>query len=112
MKTAILVGATGLIGNELSRRIPDDAHYEKLIVLVRRKIRLKHLHTQVHEVDFDKPETFAHLIQGNDLFCALGTTMKIAGSKENFRSVDHDLVLQIAEIALKNNINNFVMVSS
>jgi len=112
MKTAILFGATGLVGSELLRRIPDDPHYEKLLVFVRKKFKARHLNVQVHEVNFDDPDSFAHLVKGDECFCALGTTMRKARSKEAFRKVDFELVVKIAEIASSNNVKKFLVVSS
>src|SRR5437016_4187581 len=108
MKTAILFGATGLIGNELLGRIPDDPHYSKLVIFVRRKFRTKRLNTEVHEVDFNNPDSFSHLVKGDDCFCCLGTTRSNAGSKEAFRKVDLDLVKKLAEIASANGVKKFI----
>ena len=68
MKTALIFGATGLIGNELIRKIVDDAHYHELKVFARRNIRLKNLHAEVIQVDFEKLDEYAHLITGDDCF--------------------------------------------
>lgn len=112
MKTALLFGVTGLIGNELLRQIVDDGHYEDIKVFVRKNIRLKNLHATAFELDFDKLEEHAQLITGDDCFCCIGTTMKKAGSKENFRKVDFDLVVKIAQIASQNGVKQLIVISS
>ena len=73
---------------------------------------IKHLHVDVIQVDFDKLDESASLISGDDCFCALGTTMKKAGSREAFRKIDYDLVLKVAELAKKNGVKRFLVVSS
>lgn len=112
MKTALLFGVTGLIGNELFRQIVDDGHYEDIKVFVRKTIRLKNLHATAFQVDFEKLEEHARLITGDDCFCCIGSTMKKAGSKENFRKVDFDLVVRIARIASQNGVKQFIVISS
>jgi len=112
MKTALIFGATGLIGNEVLRRIVDDAHYQDLKIFVRRNIRLKNLHAEVLLVDFEKLDEHSHLITGDDCFCCIGTTMRKAQSKENFRKIDFDLVVKIAQLASQNKVKRFIVVSS
>jgi len=112
MKNALVFGATGLIGNELIWRIVDDAHYKDVRVFARRKVRMKNLHAEVFQIDFEKLDEYAHLITGDDCFCCIGTTMKIARSKENFRKVDFDLVVKIAQLASQNGVKRFIVVSS
>jgi len=112
MKTALLFGATGLVGRELLKRLSNDPHYSQLNVFVRRKMTIKLLNVEVIELNFEKLNESASQISGDDCFCALGTTMKKAGSREAFRKVDFDLVVDIAKLARQNGVKRFIVVSS
>ncbi|GAB3906395.1 oxidoreductase [Larkinella knui] len=109
-KTALVVGATGLIGNLLTHRLVDSPVYEKVKVLVRHSLGWQHPHLQEIQYDFDHPNGL--LVQADDVFCCLGTTMKIAGSKEAFRKVDYQYPLDVAQRALVNQARQFLLVSA
>ena len=94
------------------RRIVNDAHYRDLKIFVRRNIRLKNLHVDVFQIDFEKLDEHADLMTGDDCFCCIGTTMRKAQSRENFRKVDFDLVVKIAQLASQNGVKRFIVVSS
>jgi uncharacterized protein YbjT (DUF2867 family) len=98
-RTAWLCGATGLVGSALLELLLHDDHYAAVHVLVRRPlghvVPSDKLH--VHVVDLAKlPATLAH---ADDVYIALGTTIKVAGSEAAFRQVDFDLVLNVAAAA-------------
>ena len=112
MKTALLFGATGLVGKELMKRLLEDPHYNKVLIFVRRKMLIKHLHVEVVPIDFDALDSSAEFIKGDNCFCALGTTMKKAGSREAFRKVDYEMVLNVARIAKQNGVKKFIVISS
>ncbi|GAB3929207.1 oxidoreductase [Larkinella terrae] len=109
-KTALVVGATGLIGNLLTHRLVDSPAYEKVKVLVRHSLGWQHPHLQEIQYDFDHPNGL--LVQADDVFCCLGTTMKKAGSKEAFQKVDYQYPLDVAKRALVNRAKQFLLVSS
>ena len=98
-RTALLAGATGLVGRALLRLLLASERYSTLHVLLRRtppdieaSAKLK-----IHQVDFTRlPATFPAV---DDAFIALGTTIKIAGSEAAFRQVDFDFVVNIARAA-------------
>lgn len=97
-RTALLAGATGLVGRELLRQMAEASHYDRLHVLVRRPVaELSGLDkVQVHQVDFD---ALPALPAVDDVLIALGTTIKAAGSQEGFRRVDYDYVVGVARAA-------------
>ncbi len=110
LKTALLVGATGLIGDLLTRRLVESPAYERVKVLVRRSLSWQHPRLQEVLFDFDHPNGL--LVQGDDLFCCLGTTRKQAGSDAAFRQVDYGYPLDIARLGLSNGASQFALVSS
>jgi uncharacterized protein YbjT (DUF2867 family) len=112
MKTALMIGSTGLIGSHLLELLLDSNDYEKVITFVKRDTEIKHPKLTQHIVDFDKPETYKNFITGDDFFCTIGTTIKKAGSKEAFRKVDFEYPSQFASFAAQNKVKQFLIVSS
>ncbi|QIP12628.1 oxidoreductase [Spirosoma aureum] len=109
-KTAIVLGATGLIGDLLTHRLVDSPLYEKVKVLVRKSLNWQHPRLQEVQFDFDYPNGL--LTQADDIFCCLGTTMKKAGSKEVFRKVDYQYPMDIARLGLAAGAQQFAIVTA
>ena len=112
MKTALIIGGTGLIGSELLNLLLDSNDYLKVITFVKRDTGIKHPKLTQHIIDFDKPETYKDLVVGDDFFCTIGTTIKKAGSKKAFRKVDFGYPKQFAAFALQNKVKNYFIISS
>ncbi len=112
MKTAVIIGSTGLIGSELLNLLLESSHYAKVITFVKRDTGIKHPKLTQHIIDFDKPETYKELVVGDDFFCTIGTTIKKAGSKKAFRKVDFEYPRQFAAFALQNRVKQFLIISS
>ncbi|GIV33918.1 MAG: oxidoreductase [Chitinophagales bacterium] len=111
-KSALLIGATGLIGSHCLRFLLESTCYEKVIVLTRRATQVNHPKLQEHIIDFDRLASFRHLIKADDGFCCLGTTLKKAGSKENFRKVDFIYPLETARILAENGAGQYLIVTA
>lgn len=111
-KSAVLFGASGLIGNCCLRRLLVHQAYDRVISIGRKPLAASHPKLIHYEVDMSHPDHYRHLMRGEDLFIALGTTMKKAGSKEAFYAVDHDLMFNIAKSGSLQNMNQLVLVSS
>lgn len=92
---AIIIGSTGLVGSHLLIKLLNDSAIDKVISFVRRP---QMVHPKLQEIEFS---TFDEITpqKGDLYFCCLGTTIKKAGSQENFTKVDHDGVLKFATIA-------------
>jgi uncharacterized protein YbjT (DUF2867 family) len=112
MKTALLLGSTGLIGKELLSNLLQSAHYEKVIIFVRKNSAISHPKLEQVVVNFDKLEEIKQLVKGDDFFCTIGTTIKNAGSKEAFVKVDLEYPKQFAQFAQENNVSQFLVISS
>ena len=89
MKTALIIGSSGLIGKQLLNYLLESTAYEKVIAFNKRDIGSNHPKLEQHLIDFDNIVTYENLIKGDDFFCTIGTTIKKAGSKEAFRKVDY-----------------------
>jgi uncharacterized protein YbjT (DUF2867 family) len=111
-RSALLVGATGLVGGHCLQYLLHADEYEKVIILVRRPLRMDHAKLEEHVVDFNKLEQFAPLIRGDDVFCCLGTTIRAAGSQPEFRKVDFTYTVQTCAIAAKNGADQLLVVTS
>ena len=111
-KTALVFGATGLVGSELTKLLLSNDHYESVKIFVRNKTGIQH--PKLTEVinNLDNPEEIASEITGDDLYCCLGTTREKAGSREAFEWVDLHLPLKLAGIALRNEVRKFLVISS
>lgn len=111
-KTALLVGATGLVGEQLLNQLLYHQSYGRVIALTRRKIHRQDDKLDNRIVNFDELEKEAGKIKCDDLFIALGTTIKKAGSQEAFRRVDHDYILKAALVAKAGGANQCLLVSA
>lgn len=111
-KTALIAGATGLIGKSCLQLLLHDNYYQKIIVLSRKAISFSHPKMEEKIIDFDDIKKFKHLIVAHHIFCCLGTTMKKAGTKANFRKVDLEYPYQLAKISLNNGALQFNLVSA
>lgn len=110
MKTALIAGATGLVGSHLLKRLLEDEKYDKIIILVRKDILLEHHKLEQVVFNFEKPEYGS--VKADDIYCSLGTTIGNAGSKKAFEKVDYSYILGIAGAALNNGAKQFVLVSA
>jgi uncharacterized protein YbjT (DUF2867 family) len=111
-RTALLVGATGLVGGHCLQSLLRSDEYDKVILLVRRPLLLEHQKIEEHIIDFDKLDQSASLIRANDVFCCLGTTIKKAGSQQEFRKVDFTYTVQTCAIAAKNGADQLLVVTA
>jgi uncharacterized protein YbjT (DUF2867 family) len=112
VKTAIVIGATGLVGTQLVRLLLTDNYFRKVIVFVRRSMQIRDDKLEEHLIDFDKPETWQHLVKGDVLFSTLGTTIKQAGSQQAQYRIDYFYQYQFAQAAAHNDVPVYVLVSS
>jgi uncharacterized protein YbjT (DUF2867 family) len=111
-RTAILLGATGLVGRELLRQLLADPRFSAVTVLARRSAGVTHAKLTEHLVDFDRPDGWAARVSGDVLFSALGTTLKAAGSREAQYRVDYTYQLDVARAARESGTDTYVLVSS
>lgn len=112
VKTALIVGASGLVGGHCLHELLNSLNYSQVTSLGRRKLDITHQKLKQEIIDFDDMGLYADLFKADDAFCCLGTTIAKAGSQENFRAVDHDYVVNTAKQALTNGASKFLVVSS
>ncbi|MBK7498408.1 MAG: NAD(P)H-binding protein [Ignavibacteriales bacterium] len=112
MKTAIVIGASGLVGSYITLKLLDDNRYDKVKVFVRNTIDISHPKLEEHIIDFDKIEVWKEFLTGDELYSALGTTIKKAGSKEAQFKVDYTYQYDVAKAAAENGVKKYLLVSS
>lgn len=109
---AIVIGATGATGKELVKQLLAKDDISEVITLVRRKTVDEHPKLKQHIIDFKAMDDYKDLIRADVAFSCLGTTLKLAGSKEAQWEVDHDYQLKFAENCFENKIPSFVLLSA
>lgn len=112
-KTAVIIGATGAVGKEILQEILADDFYNKVYILGRQSIgkladeeRLTKIIVDFENLNFD-----TSILEDADIFASLGTTIKIAGSKENQRKIDVDYTVNFAKLC-EGKVRSFNVVSA
>lgn len=109
---ALVIGATGATGKDLVSKLLEDQDYKEVNIFVRKPTEIDHPKLKTHVVDFEKPEEWKNLVQGDVAFSCLGTTLKDAGSKEAQKKVDYDYQYNFAKTAKENDVDDYILVSS
>ncbi|MEZ7734859.1 NAD(P)H-binding protein [Gemella sp. 27098_8_149] len=111
--TAVIIGATGAVGREILKEILGSEYYERVYVLGRNSItslpneeRLTKIIIDFENINFD-----TSILENADVFASLGTTIKIAGSKENQRKIDVDYTVNFAKLC-EGKVRSFNIVSA
>lgn len=111
-KTALVAGATGLVGRALLNKLLDDGAYATVKVIGRTlpAARPPKLHFILS--DFSDLEKLGAQLAADDVFCCLGTTLRRAGSKPAFERVDYHMVVELARAAKKAGAKKFLVISA
>lgn len=115
-RTAIVAGATGLVGHDLVERLLREPTYRRLVALARRPLAISAARLEAAEAAYDRLEAVLRSVTSTDrpldVFCCLGTTIRAAGSEEAFRRVDHDYVLALGRWARAARARRMVVISA
>lgn len=114
IKTAVLIGASGLIGSHILSSLLEDDAYSEVRILTRRDLKLTHPKLKQSVINFDDQSEYrAALLGCNQIFCAIGTTnKKVKGNKKAYRKVDYDIPVQAAQFGFDLGVTHFSLVSS
>ena len=112
MKTALVFGSSGLIGNELLNVITQNNNYNKIKLFVRSVPNSNYPKAEVIQTDFNHLEKHKDSIVGDDCFFCIGTTRKDTPDKNEYRRIEYNLPVDTAKIAKSNSVKSFVYVSS
>jgi uncharacterized protein YbjT (DUF2867 family) len=112
--TALIAGASGLVGGECLRRLLASAAYSTVTIVTRRSLGDAARHPKVREivVDFARLENIQAELRADHVFCTLGTTIRKAGSQAKFRQVDYEYPRHLAQLTRANGARHFSLVSA
>jgi uncharacterized protein YbjT (DUF2867 family) len=112
-RTAIVFGATGLVGKALIEELCKSDSYDLIKIFIRARTSFADKE-KISEtiIDFDHLRKYSDKIKGDDLFICLGTTIKKAGSVSRMEEIDRDLPVEIATVALVNSVEKLAVISS
>jgi uncharacterized protein YbjT (DUF2867 family) len=111
-KHALLFGASGLVGSHCLQALLHHPAYKKVSAFYRRAPVIQQDKLVVHQVDMEKIGDWGDLIEGEDLFICLGTTMNKAGSKKAFYHIEYDYLMHILDYAQKKGVQQILLVSA
>ncbi len=112
MKIAIVLGATGLVGQKLVDRLAKEDRIEKVIAVTRRPVEYVCAKIVNEVINFENIENYINVFRGDMIFSCLGTTVKQAGTIEKQRKVDFEYQYKAAKLSSENNISHYILVSS
>ena len=112
MKTALVFGSSGLIGEHLLNQLIKNENYNKIKIFVRSKPEINDPKIEIIKTDFSNLQNHKEDIKGDDCFFCIGTTKKNSPDKNEYRRVELHIPKEIAKIAKANSLNSFVFVSS
>lgn len=111
-KTALLLGSTGLVGSRVLNYLLDNKDYKTIKVISRRSLNNNSDKIIEYISGFDNLDTIGEAFECDDVFCCLGTTIKNAGSQENFRKVDYEYPAAAADYAFRKGAKRYAIISS
>ena len=112
MKTALLFGSSGLIGGHLLSKLIKNNDYNKIKLFVRSEPKINDSKIEIIKTDFYNLKNHKEDIKGNDCFYCIGTTKKNSSDKNEYKKIERDIPIEIAQIAKINLVNSFIYVSS
>ena len=112
MKTALLFGASGLVGSHLLNLLISNNNYSKIKLFVRSTIDIIDPKIEIIQTNFNNLENHREDIKGDDCFFCIGTTKKNSPDKNEYKRVELEVPKQVAQIAKSNSVNSFVFISS
>ena len=112
MKTALLFGASGLVGSHLLNQLIKDTNYSKIKLFVRSVTEIIDPKVEIIKTDFNNLQNHKEDVKGDDCFFCIGTTKQNSSDKDEYRRVELDIPQEIAKIAKSNMVNSFIFVSA
>lgn len=111
-KKAILLGASGLTGSSLLTQLLADNNYREVLTIGRKQLDTAHPKLKQLMVDFDRLSDYSDEIQGDVVFCCLGTTKSKTPNLEQYKKIDYQYPLDVAKIALQNGATQYHLASA
>ncbi len=112
MKTALIFGSSGLIGNQIVKLLINDDNYNKIKIFVRSAQEINIPKVEMILTDFKNLDNYKDNIKGDDCYFCIGTTKKNAPDKNEYRRIEYNIPVDVAKIAKSNSVKSFIYVSS
>lgn len=112
MKTAIILGATGLTGGILLQKLLNDPTYGKVILFSRSPVAVKDEKIEEHLIDLFKIGEYGELFNADVVFCCIGTTKSKTPNEDTYRKIDYGIPVAAAKLCNENAIGTFEVISS
>jgi uncharacterized protein YbjT (DUF2867 family) len=112
VKTALVFGSSGLIGGHLLYQLIENDNYNKIKLFVRSETVIKETKIEIIKTNFSDLENHKEDIKGDDCFLCIGTTKQNSPDKNEYKKVELDIPIKIAQIARANLVKSFIFVSS
>jgi uncharacterized protein YbjT (DUF2867 family) len=112
VKTALLFGASGLVGSHVLSQLISNNNYSKIKLFVRSSIDISDPKIEIIQTDFNNLENHREDIKGDDCFFCIGTTKRNSPDKNEYQRIELNIPKQVAQIAKSNNIKSYFFVSS
>jgi uncharacterized protein YbjT (DUF2867 family) len=111
-RNALVAGASGLVGKSLVKQLLNDSQYGNVVIIARKPIGITNPKLIEQIIDFDAIDHVKLDIAIDDAFCALGTTIKTAGSQQAFYKVDYTYVVNFGKWCSANHVQRLLVVSA
>jgi uncharacterized protein YbjT (DUF2867 family) len=112
MKTAIILGATGLTGGHLLDRLLKDEEYSTIKLFSRSPVGKKDAKIEEHLIDLFELEKYSSDFKADEVFCCIGTTQSKTPDNETYHKIDYGIPVTAAKLSRKNGIDNFLVISA
>lgn len=111
-KTAIILGATGLTGNNLLNLLLEDSRYEKVKLFSRSSVNISNPKIEEHLIDLLALDKHNKTFQADEVFCCIGTTKSKTPNNETYKKIDYGIPVSAAKLCKENNIKTIVIISA
>lgn len=112
MKTAIIIGATGLTGSILLKKLLDDPRYKKVKLFSRSSVNFTHQKLEEYLIDMLALKNAVEDFTADEVFCCIGTTNAKTPNKELYRKIDFGIPVTVAQLCKRNNIKSLIIISA
>lgn len=112
MKTAIILGATGLTGSFLLQKLIEDSRYGKIILFSRSSAAVKDPKVEEHLIDLFHLKDHKDKFKADDVFVCIGTTKSKTPDEETYRKIDYGIPVDAAQLCRENNIQTYAVISA
>ena len=112
MKRVLVAGATGLIGSELIKLLLVNPHIGQVVAINRSQFKSHHPKLKHLIISFEELEKIVDEFYGDSIFCCLGSTIKKTPDLQDYKRVDQDYPIKLAELSQQCNVSQFHLVSA